>query len=56
MGRSTTRQATIRQYDACGKCTNNISGYGKCKIGYENFYYRRNKDNGCLKCKNEVKR
>lgn len=56
MSRSTLRQAVIRQYDACRKCINNISGYGKCKDGYDNFYYRRSKDNGCLKCKSEVKR
>ena len=53
MSRSTTRKAIIRMYEECKKCPRNISGYGKCKEGYDNFYYRKNKDNGCKKCKGE---
>lgn len=49
----TTRQPTIHLYSACRNCEYDISGYGKCKKGYDNFYYRLGKDNGCNKCKDE---
>lgn len=48
-----TRQPTIHLYSACRNCEYDIFGYGKCKKGYENFYYRKGKENGCDKCKNE---
>ena len=48
MGR--TRKAIRKSYKACIGCESNISGYGTCKAGYENFYYRRGKDNKCSKC------
>lgn len=50
MSRSTTRQPVIHQYEACRNCKDNISGYGKCDQGYDNFYYRKGKNNGCDKC------
>lgn len=49
----TTRQAIRKPYSACKNCEYDISGYGKCKKGYDNFYYRLSKDNGCDKCKDE---
>lgn len=36
---------------ACRTCEDKVSSYGKCKKGYDNFYYRKSKDNGCEKCK-----
>ena len=48
MGR--TRQPCIRKYEACRNCPDNTPGYGKCKKGYDNFYYRKGKDNKCEKC------
>ena len=47
MGRTTTRQASLKMFEACKTCKQNISGYGKCKVGFENFYARRSKDNHC---------
>lgn len=55
MGRATTRQPIIRPYIACRTCEDKVSGYGKCKKGYDNFYYRKSKDNGCSKCREECK-
>lgn len=49
--RCTNRHSNIKKYDACRTCDSNISGYGVCQAGYENFYYRRNKDNGCGQCR-----
>ena len=49
----TERQPVIHLYNACRSCEYDISGYGKCKNGYDNFYYRLGKDNGCDKCKDE---
>lgn len=46
-----TRQAIPKMYDICKNCENNISSYGKCKNGFDNFYYRKNKNNGCKKIK-----
>lgn len=48
-----TRQPVIHLYNACKSCEHDISGYGKCQKGYDNFYYRLGKDNGCDKCKGE---
>lgn len=48
-----TRQAVRKTYGACRNCEDDISGYGKCKKGYDNFYYRLSKNNGCDKCKDE---
>lgn len=55
MGRATTRQPIIRQYIACRTCEDKVSGYGQCKKGYDNFYYRKSKNNGCNKCREEMK-
>lgn len=51
MGGSATRQPVIHQYEACRSCKDNISGYGKCNQGYDNFYYRKGKNNWCDKCR-----
>lgn len=51
---SVTRQAVPKMYESCKSCPNNISGYGKCNIKFENFYYRKGKDNGCPYCKDEL--
>lgn len=51
MGGSTTRKPVIKPYNACKNCEDNIFGYGKCAKGYDNFYYRKGKDNRCDKCK-----
>lgn len=48
-----TRQPVRKSYLACKDCEYNISSYGKCQNGYDNFYYRLGKDNGCDKCKDE---
>ena len=50
MGRVTTRQPHIRPYRECRNCPDKISGYGQCQKGYDNFYYRKGKDNKCEKC------
>ena len=47
MGRTTTRQASLKMFEACKTCKQNISGYGRCQVGFENFYARRSKDNHC---------
>ena len=49
--RCMNRHSNIHKYDACRSCCYNISGYGICGKGYENFYYRRNKNNGCGLCR-----
>lgn len=59
MGRSTTRKAIKYMYETCITCPKNILehgklGYGKCKKGYDNFYYRRGKNNHCAKCQEEI--
>ena len=54
MGRSTTRKTISKMYDACNVCEHNISAYGICKAGYENFYKRKSKKNGCTKCKQNI--
>lgn len=56
MGKSTTRHAAPRKYEACKKCPNDLPGYGKCAAGLTNFYYRRNKDNHCPKCWDEIRK
>lgn len=48
--RSTTRKPVRNMYDACRICADNISGYGKCKKQYDNFYYRKGKNNHCRLC------
>lgn len=48
--RSTTRKPVRNMYDACRNCADNISGYGKCKKQYDNFYYRKGKNNHCRLC------
>ena len=40
----TTRMPIRKMYEACKE---NCSGYGTCKRGFENWYSRRTKDNGC---------
>lgn len=55
MGRATTRQPIIRPYTSCRTCEDKVSGYGQCKKGYDNFYYRKSKNNGCNKCREEMK-
>lgn len=50
MGGSTSRKSVIKLYSACKYCEDNIHGYGKCNQGYDNFYYRKGKNNGCDKC------
>ena len=47
--RCTNRQATLHQYDECKTCNYNIAGYGVCRKGYDNYYARKNKKNGCPK-------
>lgn len=42
-----TRIASQKMYEACKDCVKNTSGFGVCKSGYENFYKRASKDNGC---------
>ena len=37
-------------YSACLSCPHNISSYGKCEKGYENWYFRISKKNGCSLC------
>lgn len=53
MGRSTTRQASVKYYNSCRTCNDNISGKGKCKLGYDNYYHRISKNNQCPKCEEE---
>ena len=43
----TTRMPIRKMYEACKACKENCSGYGTCKRGFENWYSRRTKDNGC---------
>lgn len=50
MGRSTTRKAVRKLYPACKNCPKNLNGYGICKNGFENYFYRKSKNNGCPKC------
>ena len=52
---STTRKSVRKQYKACRDCEENISSYGKCKLGFDNFYYRNGKNNKCDKCQDEIK-
>ena len=47
-----TRKAIIHPYVPCRTCEHKISGYGVCQKGYENFYYRKGKNNNCEKCLN----
>lgn len=53
--RSTTRKSNRKKYSACKECEYDITGYGVCKSGFDNFYYRASKDNGCKKCSYEIK-
>lgn len=46
---STTRQSCVKYYEQCNNCEDRISGKGKCGAGYDNFYYRSSKNNGCPK-------
>lgn len=46
-----TRHPIFHLYEACKTCANDVQKYGKCKAGYDNFYKRKTKDNGCEKCK-----
>lgn len=43
----TTRTPIRKMYEACKACKENCSGYETCKRGFENWYSRRTKDNGC---------
>ena len=52
----TRRNLAPKIYEACRGCPNNISGYGKCKMGFDNFYYRRGKDNRCFRCRGEIEK
>lgn len=54
MTRSTTRTKIRRRYEACRYCEYKNSEYELCKAGYENFYYRISKRNGCKKCDKEM--
>lgn len=47
--RCTTRKATTHMYTACKSCPDNISTYGICRKGHENYFFRRGKDNRCPK-------
>ena len=47
---SSKRQPHPKMYDTCRTCEYNVSSYGKCKRGFDNFYFRRGKHNGCLQC------
>lgn len=53
MGRSTTRHPVPKYYTACLTCNDRIEKRGKCKAGYDNWYFRRNKNNQCPKCQEE---
>ena len=55
MGIATTRKPSIKPYLSCRECEYKISGYGQCKKGYDNFYYRKSKNNHCDKCQSEMK-
>lgn len=46
---SSTRSAVKKMYPACKKCHDKIEGYGKCKKGFDNFFKRKSKINGCHK-------
>ena len=37
-------------YAACLSCPHNIRTYGQCEKGYDNWYYRVSKKNGCSVC------
>lgn len=45
--RCTSRQPVQHMYEQCKQCPDNISGYGVCKRGFENFYARRTKKVAC---------
>ena len=45
-----TRRSSYKIYGACLKCPQNCEGVGRCTWGHENFYKRRSKNNGCMKC------
>lgn len=51
MGGQVKRTPIRHLFEACKACEANISGFGRCKAGYENFYYRATKNNGCPQCK-----
>lgn len=53
---STTRKKIPKMYEECRNCPNNISGYGKCKIKFDNFYYRKGKNNHCCHCQEEIRK
>lgn len=53
---STTRKPIPRKYKECLNCPNDIPGYGKCKIKFDNFYYRKGKNNHCCHCQEEIRR
>lgn len=49
-----TRRDIRKQYESCSQCPENITGYGLCGSGYENFYRRYGKNNDCPKCQKEI--
>lgn len=51
---STTRQPHIKKYKACSTCSSNTAGFGTCSQGYDNFYYRKSKDNHCALCQKQM--
>lgn len=60
LSRCTTRSQPKKMYNACVNCTYNICNresncYGTCKYGYDNFYIRKSKDNGCPMCASEIR-
>lgn len=55
MSRSTTRCKIQRQYTACRNCEYRTVESEKCNAGYENFYCRISKRNGCKRCEAEMK-
>ena len=50
-----TRHSIPKMYEACRTCEYNISSYGKCKKSFDNFYFRKGKDNGCERCSSETR-
>lgn len=53
MGRSTTRRSTIKYFEKCAACEQRIEKKGKCKSGFDNWCYRKSKNNKCPKCQQE---
>ena len=52
---ATTRQSHKNTYEACKNCLQQVSYYGTCNAGYDNFYCRKGKNNKCPKCQKEIR-